>query len=91
LHVLRYSNIFLNPCLDNEFSTIKVKLYRFLNQGFSVLHLYIPHVHLVGIYDKEFEMENISIGSLIGEKKIEKIDGFNGDGKKTQFKLKIVH
>ena len=43
---------------------------------------------LVAIYDKEFEMENIGIGSLIGEKKIEKIDEFNGDGKKTQFKLK---
>jgi hypothetical protein len=43
---------------------------------------------LVAIYDKEFEMENIGIGSLIGEKKIEKLDEFNGDGKKTQFKLK---
>ena len=43
---------------------------------------------LVAIYDKGFEIENIGIGSLIAEKKIEKIDEFNGDGKKTQFKLK---
>ena len=48
---------------------------------------YFPFYNYININSQKLKTY-AGIGSLIGEKKIEKIDEFNGDGKKTQFKLK---